>query len=114
MAVSPRARSLRVRLGPPPGHVFNRDAPNRLAVAAEGKALELGAFEARDASFDHEVPIRSVGSGEGALSVEAVAYFCEGGEGGLCRFGQVALHVPIGVEDGAPDAPVIDYRFELP
>jgi DNA-binding beta-propeller fold protein YncE len=114
MTVSPRARSLRVRLEPPEGHVWNPDAPNRLAITAEGKALELGAFEVRDASFDHDVPIKSASAGEGALVVEAVAYFCEGGADGLCRFGAVTLHVPIAIEDGAPDAPVIDYRFELP
>jgi hypothetical protein len=114
VSVSPRARTVRVRLEPPPGHVWNGDAPNRLAVTAEGKALELGSFEARDASFDHEVPVRVTGKGEGALKVEAVAYFCEGGEGGFCRFGAVELRVPLAVEEGGSEGPVVEYRFELP
>ena len=115
VSVSPRARTVRVRLEPPPGHVWNGDAPNRLAVTAEGKALELGPFEARDASFDHEVPVRvAAARGEGALKVEAVAYFCEGGEGGFCRFGAVELRVPLAVEEGGSEGPVVEYRFELP
>ena len=115
MTVSPRARSLRVRLGPPPGHVWNGDAPNRLAVKAEGKALEMEPLEARDASFDHGVPVRvAAAGGEGALVVEAVAYFCEGGEGGFCRFGAVELHVPLAVAEGGTEEPAIGYRFELP
>jgi sugar lactone lactonase YvrE len=114
MTVSPRARSVRVRLEPPPGHVWNRDAPNRLAVTSEGKALEMGPFEARDASFDHEVPIRLAATGgEGAVVVDAVAYFCEGAEGGFCRFGAVALRAPISIEEGGTEAPAVGYRFEL-
>ena len=115
VSVSPRARTVRVRLEPPPGHVWNGDAPNRLAVTAEGKALELGPFEARDASFDHEVPVRvAAARGEGALKVEAVAYFCEGGEGGFCRFGAVELRVPLAVEEGGSEGPAVEYRFGLP
>ena len=115
IAVSPSARVIHVRLEPPPGHVWNRDAPNRLAVTAEGKALEMGPFEARDASFDHEVPVRAAAEGgEGAVVVEAVAYFCEGGEGGFCRFGAVELRVPLSIGEGGTEAPAVGYRFELP
>ena len=43
-------------------------------------------FEPPDSSFDYEVPIEAKALGEADLLVRVVTYFCNEGEGELCRF----------------------------
>jgi len=113
--VSPRARAVVLRLEPPEGHEWNREAPSSIAVeASPGGPVRVGPPEVDLDALEVRVPLEVAGA-EGTTTVRARAFvfFCQTGEG-LCRMDSVELELPLEVAPDGQDAPVAVHRFAPP
>ena len=113
--LSPRARVVVVRLEPPEGHEWNREAPSSIEVEApDGGPVRTGAPEVDLDAFEVRVPLEVTGA-EGTATIRAMAslFFCQT-DGGLCRMDSVELELPLEVADDGQDAPAAVHRLAPP
>jgi len=100
--VSPGEATVRLRLVPPEGHVWNADAPHHLEVTADD-LLTVGDVPPADHGWDIEFPVTSPGEGTTNLRFRVIAYFCEEGIPEYCRFAAAELVLPVTVTvNGGP------------
>ncbi len=109
--LSPRARAVVLRLEPPEGHEWNREAPSPIAVdAMDDGPVHLGRSEADLDAFAVRVPLEVSGTGRSSLRATALVHFCQR-DGGLCRIDSVELELPLEVAEGGEDEPVAIHRL---
>jgi thiol-disulfide isomerase/thioredoxin len=113
--VSPRARAVVLRLEPPEGHEWNREAPSSIAVeAAPGGPVRVGPPEVDLDAFEVRVPLEMTGAeGTATIRTRANVFFCQTDEG-LCRMDSVELELPLEVADDGQDAPAAVHRLAPP
>ncbi len=104
---------LSVRLELPPGWKVNELAPTSYYIEAttpsgplDRTALgKLVTLEKPSASFDIELPL-STATGDDPVKVLVTHYYCQEGEGGICKIASVAFEVPVKVLADAKDESV--------
>lgn len=92
----------------PEGYEINQLVPLRYYVdaVAGAKLVEKSALgkaidpEKRESSFDIHLPLAQV-AGEQILKVSLAYYYCQKGNDGLCKTGEVVWTVPVRI---SPDA----------
>jgi len=102
--IAPGAGAIALSFALPAGYKYNQGAPFYVAYkTGDEKAVKIKetAQNFTEPKFPFEIPVEAV-QGEGAVTIDAVIYFCNDEKDKICLVDSVRVNVPLEVKEGAP------------